>query len=72
MSRSHQKAPAVNRTHEQYPSTGVATSEEVMAFLRISRTTLYDQAKSGAIPAVKIGGGWWFSWEAIRRHMGMD
>lgn len=32
------------------------TAAEAMRFLRVSRTWLYDAAKSGRVPAVRLGG----------------
>ncbi len=34
--------------------------DEVCAYLKMTRSTIYRQARSGKIPAVKMGKGWKF------------
>lgn len=41
------------------------TVEEVAAYLRVKPSTVYDWAKRGKIPAVKIGRLWRFESEEI-------
>jgi len=45
------------------------TAEEVAAFLRVHRTTLYRLARSGRIPAFKIGSDWRFYREQVTEWM---
>jgi excisionase family DNA binding protein len=47
----------------------VMTIEEVMAYLRISRSSLYTLAQEGKIPAQKVGRDWRFPREAIERWL---
>jgi excisionase family DNA binding protein len=57
------------RAHE------ILTIEEVAAFLKAGKRTVYRLAASGEIPAFKLGGTWRFrrseldSWIAARIHI---
>ena len=53
--------------HEQPPD--VMTFEEVMAYLRIPRSSLYKLAQEGKIPSQKIGRHWRFRRRAIDRWL---
>lgn len=43
----------------------VLTVDEVASLLRLNRVTIYRMAKSGSIPAVKVGKVWRFPEPAI-------
>lgn len=45
------------------------TIYELAAYLKIGRSKLYDMARSGGIPASKIGSQWRFDREEIDRWM---
>jgi excisionase family DNA binding protein len=47
----------------------VMTFEEVMAYLRIPRSSLYKLAQEGKIPSQKVGRHWRFRREAIDRWL---
>jgi excisionase family DNA binding protein len=47
----------------------LATFKEVQEYLRISRSTLTRYIQSRKIEAIKIDGGWRFSWDAIERFV---
>jgi excisionase family DNA binding protein len=53
--------------HEQ--PHDVMTFEEVMAYLRIPRSSLYKLAQEGKIPSQKVGRHWRFRREAIDRWL---
>jgi excisionase family DNA binding protein len=53
--------------HEQPPD--VMTFEEVMAYLRIPRSSLYKLAQERKIPAQKVGRHWRFRREALDRWL---
>jgi excisionase family DNA binding protein len=53
--------------HEQPPD--VMTFEEVMAYLRIPRSSLYKLAQEGKIPSQKVGRHWRFRRRAIERWL---
>jgi excisionase family DNA binding protein len=53
--------------HEQ--PHDVMTFEEVMAYLRIPRSSLYKLAQEGKIPSQKVGRHWRFHREAIDRWL---
>jgi excisionase family DNA binding protein len=53
--------------HEQ--SHDVMTFEEVLAYLRIPRSSLYKLAQEGKIPSQKVGRHWRFRREAIDRWL---
>jgi excisionase family DNA binding protein len=53
--------------HEQPPD--VMTFEEVMAYLRIPRSSLYKLAQEGKIPSQKVGRHWRFRRRAIDRWL---
>jgi excisionase family DNA binding protein len=53
--------------HEQPPD--VMTFEEVMAYLRIPRSSLYKLAQEGKIPSQKVGRHWCFRRRAIDRWL---
>ncbi len=44
----------------------VLTVPEVASFLKVSETTIYRLAKTGKLPARKVGGAWRFSQSAIQ------
>jgi len=46
-------------------NTEILNSCELAKLLRISRTTLFDLLKQGAIPAHRVGRGWRFDKAAI-------
>jgi len=50
-------------------SEPVLTLEELSAYLRISRSTLYKLVGEGKIPSQKIGRHWRFRKEAIDRWL---
>ena len=43
----------------------VLTIEELADYLKISKSTLYKLAQSGALPGIKVGRHWRFHREAI-------
>jgi len=45
------------------------TIEEVAAYMRVSRFTVYRLAKRRAIPATKVGRQWRFQQEEIQRWL---
>lgn len=47
----------------------VMTFEEVMAYLRIPRSSLYKLAQEGKIPSQKVGRHWRFRRQAIHRWL---
>jgi excisionase family DNA binding protein len=49
------------------PSTGakVLTVDELSAYLRVHRSTIYRLLKKGQLPGFKIGSDWRFNVEAI-------
>ena len=47
----------------------VVTFEEVLAYLRIPRSSLYKLAQEGKIPSQKVGRHWRFRRQAIERWM---
>jgi len=47
----------------------VMTFEEVMAYLRIPRSSLYKLAQEGKIPSQKVGRHWRFRRQAIDRWL---
>lgn len=47
----------------------VLTVPEVAIFLKVSETTIYRLAKSGKLPARKVGGAWRFSQSAIQEWL---
>jgi excisionase family DNA binding protein len=47
----------------------VLTLEELSAYLRISKSTLYKLVREGKIPSQKIGRNWRFRKEAIDRWL---
>jgi excisionase family DNA binding protein len=53
--------------HEQ--PHDVMTFEEVLAYLRIPRSSLYKLAQEGKIPSQKVGRHWRFRREAIDRWL---
>jgi excisionase family DNA binding protein len=53
--------------HEQ--SHDVMTFEEVLAYLRIPRSSLYKLAQEGKIPSQKVGRHWRFRRQAIDRWL---
>jgi excisionase family DNA binding protein len=53
--------------HEQ--PHDVMTFEEVMAYLRIPRSSLYKLAQEGKIPSQKVGRHWRFRRQAIDRWL---
>jgi DNA binding domain, excisionase family len=48
---------------------GVLTIEELAAYLKISKSTLYKLVREGRIPSQKIGRHWRFRKEAIDRWL---
>jgi excisionase family DNA binding protein len=48
-----------------YPK--VMTVNDVAAYLRVHRTTVYRLLKNGQIPAFRVGSDWRFTTEAIDR-----
>ena len=53
--------------HEQ--PHDVMTFEEVLAYLRIPRSSLYKLAQEGKIPSQKVGRHWRFRRQAIDRWL---
>ena len=53
---------AINNTVEE---TDVMTVQEVATYLRLNEITVYKLARSGEIPALKIGRNWRFKKELI-------
>ena len=53
--------------HEQ--PHDVMTFEDVLAYLRIPRSSLYKLAQEGKIPSQKVGRHWRFRREAIDRWL---
>jgi excisionase family DNA binding protein len=53
----------------QEQSHDVMTFEEVLAYLRIPRSSLYKLAQEGKIPSQKVGRHWRFRREAIDRWL---
>jgi excisionase family DNA binding protein len=53
--------------HEQ--PHDVMTFEEVLAYLRIPRSSLYKLAQEGRIPSQKVGRHWRFRRQAIDRWL---
>jgi len=49
---------------------GILTIEELSAYLKISKSTLYKLVREGKIPSQKIGRHWRFSKTAIDRWLG--
>lgn len=49
--------------------TDVLTIEELSAYLKISKSTLYKLVREGKIPSQKIGRHWRFRKEAIDRWL---
>ncbi len=47
----------------------VMTIREAAALLHCHTSTLYRLAKSGQIPAFRLGGSWRFTWEGLERWM---
>lgn len=47
----------------------VLTIREAAAFLHCHTSTLYRLAKSGQIPAFRLGGSWRFTWDALESWM---
>jgi excisionase family DNA binding protein len=47
----------------------VMTIREAAEFLHCHTSTLYRLAKSGQIPAFRLGGSWRFTWEGLERWM---
>lgn len=47
----------------------VLTIEELSAYLKISKTTLYKLAREGKLPGQKVGRHWRFRKEAIDRWL---
>jgi excisionase family DNA binding protein len=40
---------------------------ELAEWLRVHPAMLYRAARHGTIPALRVGGGWWFSQDAVER-----
>lgn len=49
---------------------GIFTIEELSAYLKISKSTLYKLVREGKVPCQKIGRHWRFSKVAIDRWLG--
>lgn len=45
----------------------IMTLEEVAAYLRVTKRTLYRLAQEGALPAFKLGGTWRFRREELNQ-----
>lgn len=43
----------------------ILTLDEVAAYLKVTKRTLYRLAQDGKLPAFKVGGSWRFKREAI-------
>lgn len=50
---------------EDQPNTQVMTLEELAAYLKISKSTLYKLSQEGRLPGQKIGKQWRFGKQAI-------
>ncbi len=48
----------------------VLTIEELSAYLKISKSTLYKLVREGKVPSQKVGRHWRFRKEAIDRWLG--
>lgn len=49
---------------------GLATTAEVMAYLRVSRTTLWRLCRTGALQPVRIGRALRYRWAELRQLAG--
>lgn len=49
------------------PTGGILTLEEVAAYLKVGKRTVYRLAQQGVIPAFKLGGTWRFRREELDR-----
>ncbi|CDW96343.1 MULTISPECIES: helix-turn-helix domain-containing protein [unclassified Thiomonas] len=54
----------------QQASCGLATAAEAVAFLRLSRTTLWRLARTGHLAPVRIGRAVRYRWLDLRRLAG--
>ena len=69
MKASHRKERKRIATPPAPELNPVMTIREAAAFLHCHTSTLYRLAKSGRIPAFRLGGSWRFTWEALDNWM---
>ena len=50
----------------------ILTASQVAALLQVHLRTVYNLARRGQIPAIKFGGGWRFSKNAILKMVARD
>jgi excisionase family DNA binding protein len=68
------KATRHKEHHQRAAASGpefspVMTIREAAEFLHCHTSTLYRLAKSGQIPAFRLGGSWRFTWDGLERWM---
>ena len=50
-------------------TSGLLTPQEVADLLRVNQVTVYRMARTGTIPATKVGRQWRFDYELIRNWL---
>ena len=60
MWRTNGRGPSKGRLQMQSKADEVLTIEDLSAYLKVSKSTLYALARDGALPGTKVGKHWRF------------